>query len=173
VNAAEVAVEIAAHTRRFTLLADRPDLLYPEPGQRAERVLADDTKAPLDKMLVAGASDSDLVCAAAVAMLRQVVPKPEPILSLLSVLPAERLLGIYYALPEDRREQCEEDDVWAYHLRHAPDGIEFAQEALADIAVVDLADVPEQALGPDEGAAFRRVTQRLMRESLGMAGDEV
>jgi hypothetical protein len=162
---------IAAHARRFALLADRPDLLYPEPGQRAERVLADDTKAPLDVMLIGGADETDRVCAAAVATLKHDAPQTKPVLSLLSVLPAEYLLGIYHALPVERRGQCGMDTVWAYHLRRIPDGIEAAQEALRELAELDLADVPEQLLEADEAAEFRNFTDGLLRESLGMAGD--
>jgi hypothetical protein len=162
---------IAAHARRFGLLAERPALLYPEPGQRVERVLADDTKTPLDVMLVGGAGEADRICAAAVAALKQDAPQAKPILSLLSVLPAEYLLGVYYALPEERRGQCETDPVWAYRLRHAPDGVEEAMFALDNLAEADLMDLPEQVLEGDEAAAFRRFSEGLLREQLGVAGN--
>jgi hypothetical protein len=67
----ERAFNVAALARRFTLLAERPALLYPEPEQRAERVLADNTKTPLDVMLIGGADETDRICAAAVAALKQ------------------------------------------------------------------------------------------------------
>lgn len=161
---------IAGHARRFALLADRPDLLYPDTEQRADRVLSDDTKTPLDVMLLGGASEADRVCAAAVVALRQDA-QSEPVLSLLSVLPADYLLGVYFALPVERRGQCETDPVWAYHLRRVPDGIEEAMDVLDSLAEADLADVPEAILEGDEAAEFRQFTDSLLRESLGMAGD--
>lgn len=162
---------VAAFARRFALLAERPALLYPEPGQRAERVLADDTKGPFDVLLIGGASEADRVCAAAVAALKQDAPGSKPVLSLLSVLPADYLLGIYYALPVERRGQCETDPVWAYALRHAPEGVGAAQERLRELAELDQADVPEQVLGGDEAAGFRQFTDGLLRRSLGMDAD--
>lgn len=120
------AFNVAAMARRFAMLADRPELLYSERDQRAERVLSDDTKAPFDVMLLGGAGETDRVCAAAVAALRGDAPGTKPILSLLSVLPADYLLGIYFALPGDRRAQCQTDQTWAWHIDHAPDGIEEA-----------------------------------------------
>lgn len=167
----ERAFNVAAHARRFALLADRADLLYPDAGQRAERVLADDTKAPLDVLLIGGADETDRICAAAVATLRQDVPTAKPVLSLLSVLPAEYLLGIYHALPEEQRGQCETDPVWAYALRHAPEGVEHMQEALRELAELGVSDLPEQLLDADEAAAFRQFKDTLLRESLGMASD--
>lgn len=167
------AFNVAAHARRFTLLADRIDLLYPDAAQRTERVLSDDTKTPLDVMLVGGADEADRICAVALAQLRGDTPQAKPVLSLLSVLPAERLLGVYFALPVDRRGQCETDPVWAYHLRRIPDGVADAQADLAELAEANVADVPEQLLEGDEAAEFRQFTDVLLRESLGMAGDGV
>lgn len=165
------ALNVAAQARRFGLLADRPALLYPDPGQRVERVIGDETKTPLDVLLLGGADEASRVCAAAVAALRQDAPQTKPILSLLSVLPAEYLLGVYFALPVERRGQCETDPVWAYHLRRVPDGIEEAMFALDNLAEADLADLPEQVLDGDEAAAFRRFSEGLLREQLGVAGN--
>lgn len=61
--------------------------------------------------------------------------------------------------------------MWAYVLRHAPDGVGHAEEALRELAEPDLSDVPEQLLEADEAAAFRQFTDGLLRESLGMASD--
>ena len=167
----ERAFNVAAHARRFALLAERPALLYPEPGQRAERVLADDTKTPLDVLLIGGVDETDRVCAAAVAALKQDAPRAKPILSLLSVLPADYLLGVYFALPVERRGLCESDPVWAYHLRRAPDGVAAAQALLRALAEAQLADVPEHVLEADEAADFRHFTDGLLRRALGMDAD--
>jgi hypothetical protein len=162
------AYVIAGHARRFALLADRPALLYPEPEQRAERVLADDTKSPLDVMLIGRADEADRICAAAVAALKQDTPGTKPVLSLLSVLPAEYLLGIYFALPVERRGQCESDPVWAYHLRRVPDGVADAQGCLRELAEVDSDELPECILESEEAAAFRLFSDGVLRQSLGM-----
>jgi hypothetical protein len=165
----ERAFNIAALARRFALLAERPALLYPEPEQRAERVLADDTKSPLDVMLIAGADEADRICAAAVAALKE--DTLFPVVSLLSVLPADYLLGIYFALPAERRGQCETDPVWAYHLRRVPEGVADAQGCLRELAEVDPDELPEQILETGEAAAFRRFTDGMLRRSLGMPHD--
>lgn len=165
------AFSVAALARRFALLAERPTLLYPEPGERAERVLADDTKGPLDVMLIGGAGEVDRVCAAGVAALKQDAPGAKPVLSLLSVLPADYLLGIYFALPAERRGQCETDPVWAYHLRRVPDGVGDAQGCLRELAEGGVVDMPEQVLEGDEAAAFRQFTDGLLRRSLGLPHD--
>ncbi|HYH52624.1 MAG TPA: hypothetical protein VD761_00690 [Solirubrobacterales bacterium] len=167
----ERAFNVAALARRFALMAERPALLYPEPGQRAERVLADDTKSPLDVMLIGGADEADRICAAAVAALKQDAPGAKPVLSLLSVLPADYLLGIYFALPAERRGQCETDPVWAYHLRRVPEGVADAQGCLRELAEADPAELPEQILEGDEAAAFRQFTDGVLRRSLGLPHD--
>lgn len=154
---------IATRARRFGMLADRPALLYPNAEQRTERVLADDTKSAFDVMLLAGSSEADRVCAAAVATLRGDALGTKPILSLLSVLPADYLLGIYFALPVERRGQCESDPVWAYHLRRVPDGVEEASIALDTLAEDE---APELILEGDEAIEFRRLTDGLLRDEL-------
>lgn len=148
------------------MLADRPALLYPDSEQRAERALADDTKSPLDVMLIAGADEADRICAAAVAALKE--DTLFPVVSLLSVLPAERLLGVYFALPVERRGQCESDPVWAYHLRRVPDGIGDAEVCLRELAEVDPDDLPGCILESEEAAAFRKFSDGVLRQSLGM-----
>jgi hypothetical protein len=167
----ESAYRIAMQARRYALLAERPELLYPDPAVRAERVLADDAKTPLDVLLIGGADEADRVCAAAVAALQQDAPQAKPILDLLGVLPAEYLLGVYFALPEERRGQCEADAVWAYHLRRIPDGVRDAQGVLRELAEADLADVPELVLEGREAAAFRHFTDGLLRGHLGLPHD--
>jgi hypothetical protein len=171
VSERESAFNVATMARRFGLLAERPALLYPEAGQRAERVLADETKTPLDVMLIGGADETDRVCAAAVATLKQDAPQAKPVLALLSVLPADYLLAVYFALPEERRRQCESDPVWAYHLRRIPDGVAEAQAGLKALAESSLVDVPEQVLEAEEAAAFRHFTDGLLRRALGMPHD--
>lgn len=161
---------IAGYARRFALLAHRPELLYPDPAVRAERLM-EGGKAPLDVVLLATVSDAERLCAAAVAMLKRDAPQAKPILDLLAVLPAECLLGVYFALPEDRRRQCESDPVWAYHLRRVPDGVGEAANALLDLTLDDPQDAADQILEPDEAAEFRRFSDGLLRRAIDAPHD--
>jgi hypothetical protein len=159
---------IATQARRYRLLAERPELLYPDAAVRAERLLAEHTKPPLDVILLAGVDDLDRLCAAAVATLSEDGAKAKPILALLGVLPANYLLAIYHALPIERRGQCERDEVWAYHLRRIPDGIGKAAERLADLAAFDEVDAPEQILDSEDAAAFRQFSHEMLKRAIGM-----
>ena len=131
-------------------------------------MLEDESRAPLDVLLLAGVSETDRVCAAAMATLRRDAPESEAGPGLLAVLPADYLLAVYFALPEERRGQCESDPVWAYHLRRVPDGVEAAQEGLRELAEVGPVEVPEQILEPGEALDFRQFTDGLLRRALGM-----
>lgn len=163
------AFEIAARARRYALLAERPELLYPDAEHRAERVIADDTRSQLDVLLLAGVDDLDRVCAAAVAKLNH--DKAEPVLDLLGVLPADYLLAIYFALPSDQRGQCCSDQVWAYHLRRIPDGVDEATGTLRQLAELERPeDEADRLLSPEESVAFRGFSEDLTRAALGMAG---
>ncbi len=162
---------IAVQARRYALLAERPDLLYPEPGLRAERVVQDEARSPLDVMLLAGVDEAGRLCASAVAALSRDAPQAKPILDLLAVLPADYLLGIYFALPEERRGKCEADPVWAYHLRRIPEGVTEAALTLRSTALDNPADVGDQVLDPQEAADFRQFSEELMRRELGMPHD--
>jgi hypothetical protein len=164
------AFAIAAQARRYALLAQRPELLYPDPAVRAERLM-EGGKAPLDVVLLATVSDADRLCAAAVAMLSREAPQAKPILDLLGVLPADHLLGVYFALPVEKRRQCETDAVWAYHLRRVPDGVGEAANALLDLTLDDPQDAAEQILEPDEAAEFRRFSEGLLRRTIGAPHD--
>jgi hypothetical protein len=55
----------------------------------------------------------------AVALLRR-PGRTSELLDLLGTLDADRLLAIYYALPQGRRSVVERDYAWAYHVWHAP-----------------------------------------------------
>lgn len=164
------AFTIAAQARRYALLSERPELLYPDPAVRAARLL-EGNRAPLDVVLLATVSDADRLCAAAVAMLSREVPQARPILDLLAVLPAESLLGVYFALPKERRRQCESDPVWAYHLRRVPDGVSEAADTLLALTQDEPVDMAHQVLEPDEAAEFRRFSEGLLRRTIGAPHD--
>lgn len=164
------AFAIAERARRYALLSERPELLYPDPAVRAERLMQD-SRAPLDVVLLASVTDTDRLCAAAVAMLSRDAAQAKPILDLLAVLPAEDLLGVYFALPEDRRRQCESDPVWAYHLRRVPEGVGDAANALLALTLDDPQDAADQILEPEEAAEFRRFSEGLLRRTIGAPHD--
>lgn len=155
------AYAIAARSRRYALLAERPDLLYPDPAARTERLIASG-KAAFDVALLAGVDEADRLCAGAVAMLNREAPQAKPILDLLAVLPAEYLLGVYFALPMERRRQCESDPVWAYHLRRVPDGVGEAANALLGLAEDDTLAAADEILEGHEAIAFRRFSDDLL-----------
>lgn len=168
----ERAFLIAAQARRFALLAERPELLYPDEALRAERLVHDDTRSHMDVVLLAGMGELDRLCAAAVSMLNRDAPHSKPILDLLGVLPADYLLSIYFALPDERRGQCGRDGVWAYHLRRIPDGVEEAMVTLESLATVENAEeVAGLLLKPEEAEGFRRFSEALLRRSLDLPHD--
>ncbi|MBI2690561.1 MAG: hypothetical protein HYX29_01255 [Solirubrobacterales bacterium] len=79
------------------------------------------------------------------------------ILDLLGTFEPERLLAIYFALPEDRRKIVRRGDgVWAYRIERAPEGIEEAGFFLEDMNVTDPEPVPQEL------ADFRRERRRFL-----------
>lgn len=164
------AFTIAAQARRYALLSERPELLYSGPAVRAERLM-ESNRTPLDVVLLGIVSDADRLCAAAVAMLNREAPQAKPILDLLAVLPAEYLLGVYFALPVERRRQCESDAVWAYHLRRVPDGVGEAAQALLALTLDGPEDEADGILEPDEATEFRLFSEGLLRRTIGAPHD--
>lgn len=159
------AFVIAGQARRFRLLADRVELLYPDRERRIEHA-TEPTRNTLDALLAGGASEADRVCAAAVRMLRKPGARRAELLDLLGTLSLDNLLGIYFALPPDRRAVLESDPVWAYHVHRAPEGVAEAEFVLDGIAS-DSAPMPD---GDDPGLqAFRRkVQKRILGEPVEM-----
>jgi hypothetical protein len=157
--------EVAAQARKFRLLAERPELLYPDVEVRVERLLNDDNRPELDIVLLAEADDQDRLCATAVAMMSKddcTRRRAEPILTLLGTLPAKDIVAMYHALPRDRRWVVDRDAVWQYHLHHAPD-ITDAVATLNDLAADD--DVA-QILEPQEAAEYQDFTRHLLRRAI-------
>jgi hypothetical protein len=153
------------------LLAERPELLYSDAEVRAERLISEETRIPVDVILLAGVDELDRLCAAAVAALSREAPQDKPILDLLGVLPADYLLSIYYALPPRLRAQCESDGVWAYHLHREPDGIGEAINCLESLTIEGAAPEAGQPLHADEAADFRRFSEALLRRALRLPHD--
>lgn len=153
------AYVIAGQARRFRLLADRVELLYPDRERRVQHA-TEATRNTLDALLAGGASEADRICAAAVRMLREPRTRRAELLDLLGTLSPDNLLGIYFALPPDRRAVLESDPVWAYHVQRAPNNI---GEAEADLEYIASHSGPD-AEAPPEALAFRT---KLHKRALG------
>jgi hypothetical protein len=173
----ERAGNIALLSRRLLLLSHAPSLLYGSPKARmrealtatraGEKVLTMDQRHhPLNMLLAAGADDTDRVCAAAVQKVRERgTTTARAALDLVNLLPADHLLAIYYALPEDKRELCERDPVWAHHLREAPDGIEDLMEMFAELVAEDCEErLPLETL---EARDYQAFSEGVLREFMG------
>lgn len=149
---------IAGQARRFRLLADRVELLYPDRERRIKHA-TEPTRNTLDTLLAGGASESDRICAAAVRMLREPKTRRAELLDLLGTLSPDNLLGIYFALPPDRRAVLESDPVWAYHVQRAP---EVIAEAEADLDYIASRCGPDPEAPPEALAYRTKVHQRML-----------
>jgi len=160
---------IAVQARRLSLMASRPDLLYPGAATRAERAIADRLH-PLDAILVAGASEGDRLCAVGVAMLRSGNGK-DAIRDLLGSLTEDGLLAVYHSLPPDRQEFCRRDGVWTHAIDRGPPGIGWNIDELENVRreteKVDRLD----GLPLEQRAEFNRYCEGLLRRALGMPHD--
>lgn len=99
------AAEIAVQARRFRVLSEH-DLAEATPSQRIEYAM-NAAWPVVDTILVVSADEADLLCAKAVARLREdswCEPDgsgtADAVLELLSAMPVDRLLAVYYALPQ-------------------------------------------------------------------------
>ena len=162
----ERAFLIAVQARRLNLLANRPDLLYPDAATRAERAI-DERLHPLDAILVAGASEADRLCAVGVQMLRS-GNGSEAIRDLLGSLTEDDLLAVYHSLPPERQEFCRRDGAWAHALGRAPAGIGWNIDELESLRRET--DKPDRLdrLPPEDRAEFNRYCEGLLRRALGM-----
>ncbi len=117
------AYRIALLARAYQLLARRPELWSRDCGERVRHALTDDGPgrlSALDAVLVFQTGKLDVLCAYAAAMLLRPGARNAEVLDLLGVLDADRIVAIYYALPEERRGVVTRDPVWAYHVQQAP-----------------------------------------------------
>lgn len=115
---------------RFGLLS-RAELRHPDKAERVERTLG---YGDLAAFRVINADELDRLCGYAVAVLQRPSAPPGPVLDLLGVLDPDRLLGILYALPTERREAvARRDRAWDYHAARAPDDIDAALAAIGEL----------------------------------------
>jgi hypothetical protein len=113
-------------------------------------------------MLAGGASEADRICAAAVKMLREPGGRRTELLDLLGTLSPDNLLGVYFALPADRRAVLKEDPVWAYHVHRAPHDIGEAEFVVEGIAA-DSEPLPES-----DDPGLQEFKQKLLKRHLGL-----
>ena len=114
---------IAMLARLYLLLGKHPEYLTANTGERIDRAL--EAPIPLnaiDKTLLMAATEIDRVCGYTVMMLRGQTSKP--LLDALGVMDPDRIVAMYYALPDRRRRVVKRDPVWAYHIEHAPEGLD-------------------------------------------------
>lgn len=153
------ALNIALRTRQFGLLADYPDAAVESRGERIERTMEPYRPAglcDLDEQLIERAGELDRLCGYAVRTLRD--KAQTSLLDLLASLGADRIVAMYYALPEPRRRAVvKRDAAWAFHVMRAPERMDTAFER-----VEQFADARPFA-GPRSHArmtAFRREARR-------------
>jgi len=161
---------IAFLARRYALLSARPEYLTGTPSERRAELLASDL-SELDRTIILHTSEFDRVCAHAVTVIRtsRRLP-PMALLDALSILPADNLIGVYYALPADNREACLRNQVWSYYVSRAPEGIERSLSEIAQLDagiqedVVKLAKLTEAA-----PKAAKGMTRHHERTAMAMA----
>ena len=120
-------------TRRFQLLAERPELMVTDRAALIERMLGMAVPlSELDRTLALHAGELDRLCAHAVRVLRERSAKP--LLDVLGVLDPDRIVAMYFALPPKRRVAALRDPAWAYHVGNMPPGVEAAVANIAQLA---------------------------------------
>jgi hypothetical protein len=118
----ERGTRISLLARLYMLLGKHPEYLTANTGERIDRAL--EAPMPLnavDKTLLMAATEIDRVCGHTVMVLRGQTSKP--LLDALGVMDPDRIVAMYYALPDRRREIVRRDPAWAYHIEHAPEGL--------------------------------------------------
>lgn len=116
------ATRISLLARLYMLLGKHPEYLTANTGERIDRAL--ESPIPLngvDKTLLMAATEIDRVCGHTVMVLRGQTSRP--LLDALGVMDPDRIVAMYYALPDRRREVVRRDPAWAYHIEHAPEGL--------------------------------------------------
>jgi hypothetical protein len=158
------ATQIALRARMYRLLAERPEYMISDREEVARRLLmAPVTLSDLDRTLIVAAGDElDRVCAHAVRKLSLRVDRGT--LDTLSLLDADRLTAIYYALPPQRRAAVRSDVSWAYAVDHAPPDLEGVL-ALVDGMAADVLGLQtdEDRTEPERAARRDRLNNQAAR----------
>lgn len=160
VNISEMdAQRIALMARLFRLLADRPEFLTTNVGSRIDAAWT--TSAPgslpaLDRWLVTQAGELDRLCGYAVAKLRS--SAPPVLLDVLGLLDPERIVAIYYAMPEDRRSAVLRDGAWGYYVGRVDPGT-------VAVASADWDEMPSLLVPDDVASPVQIEIHRFGREA--------
>jgi hypothetical protein len=153
--------KVAALARGYALLARRPEFWTSDVSERLAHGTSDDGPGRLsafDSIMVAQSGPIDRVCAYAVVVLSRKGGRTTEVLDVLGMLDPDRLVAIYYALPEQRREVVLRDPAWAYHLHQAPRAqIAAALRDLEELDTDPISEVSSVALSTAAcGAAVAR-----------------
>lgn len=137
------ATRIAMLARLYVLLGKHPQYMTSNTGERIDRSLsASVTLGELDKTLLMAATEIDRLCGHTVMVLRGQMSTA--LLDALGVLDPDRIIAMFYALPDRRRKVVLRDPSWAYHIEHEPPGM------------ADVLDATELWLTEDQRSAAER-----------------
>jgi hypothetical protein len=157
---------IAANARRYALIARRPEFQSPDREVRVAHALAEEPPGPLhlfDAAMVIGASELDRFCGYAVAVLSLGGAGMARLLDALGVLDDERVVAIYFALPDEARDKVVRmNGVFAVTAARVESAFREAETQLEDMVsatpatelscAVARADVALAAVGTGQGS---------------------
>jgi hypothetical protein len=144
-------------------------------GERIDRIL----EAPIalngvDQTLLMAATEIDRLCAHTVMLLRG--RSGRQLLAALGILDPDRIVAMYYALPDNRREVVRKDEAWGYHIDHAPEGLAEVLSAEngflneMDRSLAQRARLDATVSGAVSGR-LRRMERVMMRRQAGLPVD--
>ncbi len=136
------ALRIAELARRLTLLSEFPQYLTCNRAELIAHVL--DAPAPLGELdcaLLLSTQEIDRVCSHAVQRLGEQSSKP--LLDVLGMMDAERVVAMYLTLPADRRHRVAAcDPTWSYYISTRPPEAETVVAFAAAFAELERANNP-------------------------------
>ncbi len=127
-------VAIAMLARRYRLMADRPEFMISDPGERIDKAYdtAYGNRHVIDRTLIAAAGEVDRLCAAAVR-LSSPGGHRAALLDVLGYLDADTICAVWWALPEARRPGVERDPVVAHHVEGTKGLMDEAEAWLTEL----------------------------------------
>lgn len=160
---------IALKARLYRLVADRPEFLTTDVGARLDAAWTSDAPGSLaliDRIGVAGMTEVDRLCAYAVAKLRGAASGA--VLDVLGMLDPERLVAMFYALPQERRQVVLRDGAWAFYVNRVdPDDVQGAFGFWDDMPTL----LVSEDLSPAAQADMHRFLREAQRCRAGLPHD--
>jgi hypothetical protein len=160
---------IALKARLYKLVADRPEFLGTDAAARLDAAWTDSAPGSLaliDRINVAAMTEVDRLCGYAVAKLRSAASRP--VLDVLGMLNPDRLVAMYYALPEAKRSSLLRDGAWAFYVNRAdPDAVQAAEAFWNDMPALRVST----DLSPAAQAAMHRFQREAERLRAGLPHD--